>query len=203
MILKAEVDETDIARVAVGQKAKIRIQAWPDRVFKGVVRETPLAVTMGGMGGEYFEVEILLESEGERILSGLTADVDIEIETYKEVLSVPSQAVLSREVDELPPSIREGCPEVDAQKRFTSVVYRAIDGKATVTPVRIGGSDATHTVIRSGITQEDRVIVGPYKVLEGIKHDQRVKDQREVEKEKKEKGKAAANAGGRPMVSPC
>ena len=55
------------------------------------------------------------------------------------------------------------------------VVYRYVDGKAVVTPVSIGASDLTHTVIKSGLNAGDVVIVGPYKVLESLTHGQKVK----------------------------
>jgi hypothetical protein len=64
---------------------------------------------------------------------------------------------------------------VHKTKTTTTVVYRVIDGKAVVTPVKIGPSDITHTIIRSGLKVDDVVIVGPYKVLENVKHDQLVK----------------------------
>jgi HlyD family secretion protein len=107
-------------------------------------------------------------------------------------VKVPSQAVLAREVDELPLDIREKNSDVDKNKTFATVVYKYTDGKATATPVKIGASDLTHTVILSGLKEGDKVIVGPYKVLEKVKHDQKVRDEREVEKEKnkKEKGKS-------------
>ncbi|MHC4324434.1 MAG: hypothetical protein ACYSUX_09195, partial [Planctomycetota bacterium] len=69
---------------------------------------------------------------------------------------------------------------------FATVVYRYIDGKALVTPVKIGQSDLTHIVIKSGITEEDKIIVGPYKVLESIKHNQIVQDERESQAKKKD-----------------
>jgi len=94
------------------------------------------------------------------------------------VLKVPSQAVLGRRVDELPMKIRDGNPNLDKKKTFAPVVYRLIDGKAVVTPVKVGPSDDTHTVIESGLAGKDRVIVGPFKELEKLKHDQKVKDEK-------------------------
>jgi hypothetical protein len=52
-----------------------------------------------------------------------------------------------------------------------------VDGKAVVTPVLVGPSDVTHTVIRSGLSEGDQVIAGPYKVLEQIQQDWRVRDE--------------------------
>jgi len=184
MLLIAQVDEADVARVKVGQNAKVHIQAWPDTVFEGVVDSVALTQNMARDGSRYFKTEILLKNSDQQIFSGLSADVDIEIRKHKDVLKVPSQAILGREVDTLPVEIRENCPEVDKKKIYASVVYRYIDGEAIVTPVKIDKSDATHTIILSGITEDDQIIAGPYKVLEAIKHEQKVKDEREVEKEK-------------------
>ncbi len=99
--------------------------------------------------------------------------------------------MLGRPIDNLPLDIREDCPEVDKEKTFTPVVYRYIDGKAVVTPVKIGPSNMTHTVILSGINENDKIVVGPYKELEGLKHDKKIRDEREVEAEKKKKKKKA------------
>jgi hypothetical protein len=107
---------------------------------------------------------------------------------------VPSQAVLERLVDDLPLAAREDNPNVDTEKTYATVVYRFIDGQATVTPVTVGPSDETHTAIASGVAEEDDVIVGPYKVLEGIKHEQKVRDEKEVEAEKKAKEAAKEKA---------
>ena len=103
-------------------------------------------------------------------------------------MKVPSQAVLGRQVDDIPAQIRENNANVDTKKKYATVVYRVVDDKTVVTPVTIGKSDATHTIIISGISEEDKLVVGPYKVLEGIKHDQKVEDEKE-KKEKEEKDK--------------
>ncbi|MBN1766583.1 MAG: efflux RND transporter periplasmic adaptor subunit [Sedimentisphaerales bacterium] len=187
MLLVAQVDEIDIPRVKVGQPAKVHIQAWPDEIFEGVVDKVALAQTINRMGSKYYEVEVLLDNTEKRVLTGFSADVDIEIQRHQDVLRVPSQAVVGRKIDELPLDIRENNPLIDKTKLLTEVVYRAIDGKAVVTPVKMGKSDAMHTIILEGLTQDDQVIIGPYKILEGLNHEQLVKDEKEAEKEKQEK----------------
>ena len=198
MVLKAEVDETDIGRVKVGQKANVRIQAWPDDVFTGTVRLTALASSLDRLGRSYFSVEILLANDDQRILQGLSADVDIEVATHEEALTVPSQAVLAREVDALPVPIRESLSKADARKTLAAVAYRVIDGKAAVTPVTIGASDATHTILLAGLTEDDPLIVGPYKVLENIAHDQVVRDERDAEGDLKATGPGGVAGGEAP-----
>lgn len=196
MLLVAQVDEADIGKLGVGQKATVHVQAFPDEEFKGVVDLVALTHRISpNTATKYFRTEILLEGDVKKLYSGLTAHVDIETITHETVLNVPSQAVLGRAVDDLPLKIRENNPEVDKDKTFTPVVYRYIDGKSVITPVKIGPSNLTHTIIKSGITEEDQIVVGPYKVLESIKHDQKIKDEREVEAEKKKKKADDAKAG--------
>ncbi len=190
MLLVAQVDEADVGKLAVGQKATVFVQTFPDDEFKGVVDTIALTHRISpSTATKYFRTEILLEGDVKKLFSGLTAHVDIETIKHEDILNVPSQAVLGRPIDDLPLDIRENCPEVDKEKTFTPVVYRYIDGKAVVTPVKIGPSNLTHTVILSGITEDDKIIVGPYKELEGLKHDMKIRDEREVEAEKKKKKK--------------
>ena len=187
MLVVAEVDESDVGKLEVGQKAAIHVDAYPDREFSGVVDSIALAHTMSPTRTKYFRTEILLEDTQEKLHSGLTAHVDIETRKHTDVLKVPTQAVLGLEIDNLPLKIRENSPEVDTTKTYATVVYRYVDGKAVVTPVKIGQCDLTHTIIKSGITEGDKIVVGPYKVLESIEHDQKIQDEREVEAKKKEK----------------
>ena len=196
MLVVAEVDEADVAKLEVGQKATVHVDAYPDHEFTGVVESIALAHTMTWSNTKYYRTEILLENTEEKLYSGLTAHVDIETRKHTDILKVPTQAVLGLEFDNLPLEIRENSSEVDTTKTFATVIYRYVDGKAVVTPVTIDQSNLTHTIIKSGITEEDKIIVGPYKVLESIKHDQKIQDEREVEaKKKKKKNKDGAEAG--------
>ena len=185
MLLVAQVDEADVGKIAVGQKATVKVQAFPDEEFKGVVDTIALTHRMSTTGTKYFRTEILLEGDVRKLYSGLTAHVDIETTKHENVLNLPSQAVLGIEIDSLPLEIRENSPDIDKAKTYAPVVYRYNDGKAVVTPVQIGQSNLTHTIIKSGITEKDKIVVGPYKVLESIKHDQLIQDEREAQAERK------------------
>jgi len=184
MLLVAQVDEADVGKMAVGQKATVKVQAFPDEEFKGVVDLIALMHRMSTTGTKYFRTEILLAGDVSKLYSGLTAHVDIETLKHEDVLNLPSQAVLAVNVDSLPLDIRDNSAEVDKDKMYATVVYRYIDGKAVVTPVKISESNLTHTIIKSGITAEDKIVVGPYKVLESIKHDQMIQDERESKTKK-------------------
>lgn len=193
MLVVAQVDEADVGKLKVGQKARVNIQAWPDKVFAGVVQTIALSRKIGTDGSKYYETKVLLIDPNERVFTGMTADVDIEVATHENVMVLPSQAVLGRKVDELPGELRDRLSEEEKKKAYTSVVYCVKDGKAVATLVKIGASNTTHTVIDSGLTDEDKVIVGPYKELEKLKHDQLVKDEREAKAEEEAKKKAAGD----------
>jgi len=179
MLVVAQVDEADVGKLKVGQIATVHMDAFADREFAGVVDSIALAHDMTFSRTKYYRTEILLNDAGEKLHSGLTAHVDIKTRSHTDVLKLPTQAVLGREVDSLPLDVRENSAEVDASKTFATVVYRYADGKAVVTPVKIGQSDLTHTIILSGITEQDKIVVGPYKVLEKIQHGQRIRDERQ------------------------
>lgn len=192
MILLAELDETNVGQVKIGQRAKIHVPAFWDVEFEGVVRNIALTHRMSSIGAKYYKTEILIEGDVGRLYSGLTADVDIETNRYEHVIKVPSQAVLARRVDELPLDITDNNPIVDAKKTEIPVVFRYINQKAVATPVRIGPSDLTHTLIREGLQPGDVVIIGPYKILETLKHDMAVLE--EKKKETADSNKTAAKS---------
>ena len=180
MLFVAKVDESAIVQVKKGQKATVRIPAYTDETFEGTVDTVALSSTDDKDGTTYFKCEILLKTDktnGRRIPSGLTADADIETRRNTDAITVPSQAVVGRPVDDLPEAIRSS-PEVDKAKSKATVVYRVVDGKAIVTPVSVGASNATHTIIKSGLRAEDQVITGPFKILDTLANEMKVKDER-------------------------
>jgi len=91
---------------------------------------------------------------------------------------VPSQAVLDRRVEILPPQVRES-ELVDRSRTFASVVYVLEAGKAKTRPVRAGVSDLTDTVILEGLEEGARVIVGPFRVLRDLEDGKQVSPESE------------------------
>jgi HlyD family secretion protein len=185
MLMVARVDEASVTQVLPGQHATVRMQAFGDNAFDGIVEwvansrfdPTASSASAGASatpdGSRFFECKIRLYTKGEHIRSGLSADADIEVNRHHG-LRVQSQAVLGRPTDSLPTEVRAK-PEVEAGKSITTVVYRMVSGKAVATPVTVGPSDETHTLIKSGLKDGDAVIVGPYKLLESLTDGQAVK----------------------------
>lgn len=202
----AEIDEADVGSLQVGQEAAATILAFGNTVFKGKVKEIALKHRINNTGTRYYRTEILLDADPnvKKLYTGLTGHVDIKTRKHADILKVPSQAVLARQVEDLPLDIRDDCGEVDKNKTFVTVVYKFVDGKAVVVPVKMGKSDLMYTIIESGLKEGDKVIVGPYKSLEKLKHDQAVQDEREVEaKKKEEKKNKAAKKGKKDSNEPA
>lgn len=173
MLMKAEVSESDIAKVQNGQTARVHINAYRDEVFSGTVTHVALQRTEKLDGTGHFEAEIEIDLRDHQIRSGHIANADIEIEGH-EGLAVESQAIVDRPVDELPDSVKLDNPLVDRTRKTATVVYRMVNGKAACTAVKRGPSDDTHSLVLQGLDENDVVVVGPFKVLEKIKHDEAV-----------------------------
>lgn len=175
MLMKARVDESNIAPVAPGQTCKVFINAYTGRNFPGKVEKVGLKRQVDRDGTGYFEVEILVDKPKDLIFaSGLTANVDIEVRQYKGVIKVPSQAVVDRKIDDLPQELLSS-PLIDRTKAIAQIVYIVEKGKAKAVAVKTGASDLTHTIIETGITAGQKIVVGPYKALANLKNNDEVK----------------------------
>ena len=192
MILKADIAESDIAAIAVDQKARVHINAYPDLVFDGVVARIALQRTISLEGAGVFKAEIEIDLAGHALRSGHAANVDIEIQTHKGYV-VESQAIVERLLEDIPNEIRLNNDLIDRTKRTVSVVYLLIDGKSVCTPVLTGSSDLTRTLILAGVHDDDVAIIGPYKVLEDIKDDEDYIDENDVIKKETIVDKSATN----------
>ena len=195
MKLTAKVSETDIPRVARGQSAEVRINGYKNRSFRGTVDEVALSRTVEARDGTgYFKTAVLLDLGGEQVFSGLGGNVEISIAAHSG-LNVPSQAVVERNVDLLPESVRSS-PLIPAGRKTANVIYRVVDGKAVATVVSTGASNLTNTIIADGLKPGETVVTGPYKSLE------RLKDGDTVRKEEGgwgEEGGARGDSGGMRM----
>ncbi|HYE61748.1 MAG TPA: efflux RND transporter periplasmic adaptor subunit [Phycisphaerales bacterium] len=178
MLLKAKIDEANIAFVKEGQKARVYVNSFPDTPIIGTVEHVGLKKEVDKDMTAYFLTDIVLEAPADMVLrSGMTANADIEVETYREVIKVPSQAVLDRVREELPAAITADNPLIDKNKKFVRVVYVMNEGKARSVPVTTGASDLTDTMILRGLKEGDRIIVGPFKELVNLRDDHLVMEE--------------------------
>lgn len=186
MIMRARVDETSVGPVRPGQPARVTLNAFPRRVFDGKVERVRLVREVARDGTGYVETEIALELEpGDRLFTAGTGNADIDVEMLRDVMKIPSQAVVDRRVEDLPHEVAQGNPFIEQGRAFAWIVYRlGDDGTTVATPVTIGSSDLTHTVILGGLNEGERVVVGPHKVLVEMAHGKKVEESVEGAKRK-------------------
>ena len=140
LIVKAQVDETDIGKIARGQEATVSLDAYP---------ETEVPATVDHIAFEsrvvsnvtIYEVDILPETVPGIFRSGMSANVEIVQEIKRDVLTLPLEAV--------------------ERTRDGNFVLAAGEGDRPPrrTPVRTGISDGDRVEIVAGLEEGDRVLV--------------------------------------------
>ena len=140
--VKGKVDESDIAKVYMGQPARIKVQSFPGRSFAGTVTKiAPLGVEKDNV--TTFEVQISIDNPGGELKANMTANAEIVLEEHKNVLTVPEQAVI-----------------YDKDRNATVCVPDAQgkDGHRVV-PVKVGLSNGSRIEIVSGLHNGDKVVL--------------------------------------------
>lgn len=135
------VDESDIGRIATGQRAKITVDAYPERVFPGAVVRV---AAKGSVASNVvtFEVKVEVKGEGQDLLKPeMTANVEIVVADKPDALLVPITAVTRR--------------------RGQSVVHvRHADGSVEERAVTAGMSDGASIEILEGLAAGETVLPG-------------------------------------------
>lgn len=156
-----EVDESAVARVRVGQKAGVRVDAFPDRELSGEVTEiADSAVKRQEVA--YFPVKVRILGPAEGLRPGMTARARIQAESRKAVLVVPIQAIVEKKD-------AEGKSGSSSNPEGQKIVYRVDGEKARAAPVEVGLNDETRAEILSGVKEGEKIAVGPYRTLKGLK----------------------------------
>ena len=159
---EVNVDEADIANVAVGQKAQIFAIAYPDRPMEGVIDSIAVSAKVAeGAQGLSFAVKIRLDKTNRVVLRpGMSCRVEIYTDIREGMLAVPIQAIL---VD-----------EIRTENRITYHVFEYEDRAARQVEVQVGLSDDTWQAVTGGLNEGDEVIVGPDRVLRSLADGDRV-----------------------------
>src|SRR5438477_8194961 len=192
MEVKAEVGEHEVVGIHEGDEATIEIDAMPDKQFKGYVSgmEKNAQIKNPGTDQEVttFFVRVAFAEPPEAALPGMSAAVSIAVATHDNVVSIPIQAVTSREPKkkEQKSAPREGtlvaaapggatatAPSSDAppaaaatgKPKPVKVVFVLKDGKAEMREVRTGIASRTDIEILDGIKDGETVVDGPYRTL--------------------------------------
>lgn len=209
-VMEAEVmvDETDIRNLKVGQKAVVEADALEGLEIEGEVTEIGASAIVRGsdtsqaqaqLGANTgnqpkdFKVKIVLKDPPPSLRPGLNASADITTATREDVLAVPIQAVVVREVDEEGKVIVAGA--ANSEDDDTAVgssrrrgeekdgVFVVQDEKAVFTPVKTGVMGDTEIEITEGLEEGQQIVTGSYRTLRTLENEARLKIENRGESE--------------------
>ena len=191
--IRVDVGENDIPKVKLGDSALIDIDAYSGRKFKGLVTQiassntgassmSSLASTSTDVTQYKVYVRLLPESYTDLLgkgsfpfRPGMSANVDIQTRTQANVLSVPINAVTTRDKgDTLDVKASKKTKEANTDAVMSSgnvddldVIVFVKDSASKVSMVKVttGIQDLNHIEIISGLRKDQEVITGPYDVV--------------------------------------
>jgi HlyD family secretion protein len=209
---KVRVDETDVARIAVGDSALVEIDAFPDTAFRGRVaeisssalREAAAAAAGGGGGGEQavdYEVRVELLDAPPDTRPDFSATARIVTETRRRALSIPIIALTVREHeagpggDSAPVALGRRPAGAAGARDVEGVFVVGPDHRVAFRPVRVGIAGEEYFEVLSGLREGETVVAGSYQAIRELKEGALV---REAKRERGAKAKAeAARRGAR------
>lgn len=157
VLVKIDVDETDVGRVRVGQTVKVVPDAFPDQEFQGrVERISPRAKLVQNV--TTFEVITLVENPDLILKPGMNATAEVIVDGKQDALLVPSKAV--RDASEIQSLAQEAGISVamDESLRGSAVLVKH-GNELSVKQVTVGLSDWTNTEIVEGLQEGEEVAV--------------------------------------------
>jgi HlyD family secretion protein len=142
VFVRGKVDEADIGHVQLGQPARITVETFRERVFKGRVTQiSPLGVEKDNVTN--FEVRVSIDNPGNELKANMTANAEIVLEERTGALIVPEAAIA-----------------YDAERKpSVEVLDPAAKNSRRRTPVKVGISNGTRTQVLDGVKEGDRVIL--------------------------------------------
>jgi HlyD family secretion protein/macrolide-specific efflux system membrane fusion protein len=151
LIVKTDLNQIDVAKVKLGQKVKLTLDALPGKTYEAeITKVAPASVKNTGAGAgagvDVFPVEATLTKTDAEIKPGMTADVRVHIETKKGVLFLPIEAVVK-----------------EAGKAHVTRVTTVEKGKQKTDKVEVktGVRNDRDVEILEGLKEGDKVLIKP------------------------------------------
>ena len=212
--IRVDVSESDIPKVHLGDSAIVTVDAYSDRKFKGIVTQiassnngaslqTALANTSTDVTNYKVYVRLLPQSYTDLLgrgvfpfRPGMSASADIQTKTKANVLSVPINAVTTREINDSTKKNTEVAKGGESAKTTTApdeldVVVFLVDKDGLVKKAKVKTSiqDINYIEITEGLKAGDDVITGPYDIVSKLlkeKDKVKVVDKKDLFEKKKD-----------------
>jgi HlyD family secretion protein len=179
---KVKVDETDVARISLGDSAVIQIDAFPDTTFIGrVTKISNSAVKTAAQQQSNqdqavdYEVTIQLLNTPTETRPDFSATAKIITDSRRNALSIPIIALTVRENEALAKedtAVGLGKPKPKKEvgkKDVEGVFVVGTDNKVTFRPVKVGIAGEKHFEVLGGLKKGDRIVAGTYQAIRELK----------------------------------
>lgn len=141
LYIEAFIDEADVAKLSLGQPVNISLDAYPGQIFTGEIYMISPVVLGGKQEARTFEIRVKFRENGINIKHGMSADVEVIVDRIKDILIVPSQAIV--------------------EKSDAKFVYLNRKGKAVMTKVSTARYNWNFTEVTDGIKEGDIIVINP------------------------------------------
>jgi HlyD family secretion protein len=168
MRVDTAIDESEIGKIKIGQRATFTVDAFPGKTFEGEVRKVRKSAQVVSNVVTYL-VDVSAPNPELQLLPGMTANVRVVTDTFEDVLKVPNAAIRFRppqSSDDKPGKSKRG--EGDKSGRgngrpdpTSSTIYVLKNGELKAIPVKTGASDGKMVqVTGEGVTEGMEVVTG-------------------------------------------
>ncbi|HKW09214.1 MAG TPA: efflux RND transporter periplasmic adaptor subunit [Gemmatimonadaceae bacterium] len=186
---KVKVDETDVARITIGDSALIQIDAFPDTTFIGRVTKisnssvkSATSTQASGDQAVDYEVTIQLLNTPPETRPDFSATAKIVTDSRRNVLSIPIIALTVRENEALQSgdtAVGLGKPKPKKEvgkKDVEGVFVVGSDNKVTFRPVKRGITGEKHFEVLGGLKENEKIVAGTYQAIRELKDGTLVKE---------------------------
>ena len=171
--VRALVDEIDVGKVSIGQTVSIKVAAYRDQEFFGIVSKIePMAMVEQNV--TTFPVLIDIDNDNNLLLLGMNTDVVIEVLNKDVSLSTPTMSLRTRKDIYSAANILNISKEtvdqflaekVEGENFNKYIVIKETSNGPTLTWVKIGEADLSHVEVLNGLDNKDTVFILPSKSL--------------------------------------
>jgi HlyD family secretion protein len=180
--VRALIDEIDIGKISIGQEVTLKVSAYRDKRFTGVVSKIE-PMSKIDQNVTTFPVLIDIENTDNLLLIGMNTDVEIEILNEEVALALPAGSLRTRK-DIVSVASLLGIKQADldtflskkvqGENFDTFIVLKKTRKGALPLWVKVGKTDLNYVEVKSGILEKEEVYVLPSEGL--IKYQQRFSD---------------------------
>jgi HlyD family secretion protein len=202
---KVKVDETDVARISVGDSAVVQIDAFPDTTFRGKVVEISNSSVRGALTQQSagatdqavdYEVTIQLLDAPQETRPDFSATAKVVTDTRKNVLSIPIIALTVREDESVEKGdtavgLGKARPAKEVGKRDVEGVFVVgNENKVSFRPVKVGIAGEKYFEVLTGVKEGESIVGGTYQAIRELKDGALVKEAKKDDKKQKGETKA-------------